>query len=274
MCLLAEAGQNLRGTVGIILFTRALLTLPLLLGERPSFDGWYGVTALLKHVLCEGFSLQHGRIRNRVQDDVVMRAGEVEQPEAVYVLLVFRRRNDSMDGTLDVAASQEGDRIARVHGKCGVLGLDPLPLVMDGVADLQRCDGLTEEQGEATEICVGADPAIADCRVLLRGEFCVLHISEMIFAFHFVYVDVAEVVLGKLKGNREEGVKRIQNFRMKQPCEPFDLVYVLLYKLRVVMLKVPVELRNIVDLHAIPDTRLRVKDATASRNITIELALV
>jgi hypothetical protein len=138
-----------------------------------------------------------------------------------------------VDGTPDIAASQERDGVAGIDGQCGILGLDPLPLVVDRIPDLQPRDGLAEEQRETTEICEGnvrnegisvgqrrctsvtADP-IAKGGKLLGCEFGILHIPDMVFAPFLVFVYVAEVVLRKLKRDGEKGVKRVQNFCVKE----------------------------------------------------------
>ena len=57
-----------------------------------------------------------------------------------------------MNGALHVAAGQERESIASVHGQGGVLRLDPLPLVVNRVPNLERGDRLTEEQGETPEV--------------------------------------------------------------------------------------------------------------------------
>ncbi len=43
---------------------------------------------------------------------------------------------------------------------------------------------------------VTRDPVVANGGVLLWREFGILHVSEVVFAFHLVLVDVAKVVLG------------------------------------------------------------------------------
>jgi hypothetical protein len=99
---------------------------------------------------------------------------EIEQPEPVDVLLVLRRHRDAargafshgprtepgraqahspVHGAADVPARQERQRVARVDGQRRVLRPDPAPLVVHRVADLQRGDGLAEEQREAAEVC-------------------------------------------------------------------------------------------------------------------------
>ena len=40
-----------------------------------------------------------------------------------------------------------------------------------------------------------ADPDVAKGRILLWGELGILHVSELVFAFHLVLVDVAEIVI-------------------------------------------------------------------------------
>jgi hypothetical protein len=58
-----------------------------------------------------------------------------------------------MDGALDITTSQELQSIAGVDGQGGILRLNPLPLVRVRVANLERSDGLTEEESEGPEVC-------------------------------------------------------------------------------------------------------------------------
>jgi hypothetical protein len=96
----------------------------------------------------------------------------------------------------------------------------------------------------------------------------------MVFAFHLVLVDVAEVVFGQFESNSKKGVEWVQYLRVEQPGEVLDFFNVVLNELRVVVLEVPVELRDVVYLYAIPDARLLVKNATTSGYVAIELALI
>ena len=68
------------------------------------------------------------------------------------MLYLFLENTVPMNSALHVAAGQERESIAGVHGQGGVLRLDPLPLVVDWVPDLERGDGLTEEEGETPEV--------------------------------------------------------------------------------------------------------------------------
>ena len=43
---------------------------------------------------------------------------------------------------------------------------------------------------------VTAGPGVANGRILLWGELGILHVSEVVFAFHLILVDVAEIVFG------------------------------------------------------------------------------
>ena len=52
-----------------------------------------------------------------------------------------------MYSALDVSAGQERQRIAGIDCERAVLGLHPLPLAGGVVADLERRDGLAEEEG-------------------------------------------------------------------------------------------------------------------------------
>ena len=39
-----------------------------------------------------------------------------------------------------------------------------------------------------------ADPGVAEGSILLWGELGILHVSEVVFAFHLILVDIAEIV--------------------------------------------------------------------------------
>ena len=84
-----------------------------------------------------------------------------------------------MHGALDVVRRQQVERVARVDGERRVLGLHPLPLAGDGVPDLQRRDGLAEEEREGAEVGVPTAPQ-TETSVLLGGEFAVFHVAEVV----------------------------------------------------------------------------------------------
>ena len=116
-----------------------------------------------------------------------------------------------VDGALDVSPGEEGERVARVDGERAVLGLDPLPLVRGVVPDLERGDRLAEEQRPGPEVRVALAPEAADLEVLLGRVLGVLHVPEVVLAFHLVPVNVREVVLWKLESDCEEDVQRIED---------------------------------------------------------------
>ena len=87
-----------------------------------------------------------------------------------------------MDGALDVAAGEESERVARVDGERAVLGLDPLPLARLVVPDLERGDGLAEEERPGAEVGVALAPEAADLEVLLGRVLGVLHVPEVILS--------------------------------------------------------------------------------------------
>ena len=85
-----------------------------------------------------------------------------------------------MHGALDVSARQERERVTRVDGEWAVLGLHPLPLAGGVVADLERSDGLAEEEGPRAEVGVSLAPELADLGVLLGRVLGVLHVAEVV----------------------------------------------------------------------------------------------
>ena len=138
------------------------------------------------------------------------------------------------------------------------MGLHPMPLLVHRVTNLKSGDGLTEEEGKAPEVAVSTDPDLANLLVLLRRELAILHVTEMILenirtepsrggrvaclALDFIFVNIREIVLRKLKGDGEKGVERVQNLRMERTSEFFNLVNVLLNNPGVILLEVTVEL--------------------------------
>ena len=85
-----------------------------------------------------------------------------------------------MDGTLDIARSQERQGVARVDGERAVLGLYPLPLARLGELDLKRGHGLAEEQSPGAEVGMSTAPEATELLVLLGGVLRVLHVAEVI----------------------------------------------------------------------------------------------
>ena len=96
------------------------------------------------------------------------------------MLLVLRGRGNSVNRALDVAAGQEGERITSIHGERRILRLHPLPLARLVTLDLERSDGLAEEQSPGAEVGVAAAPETADLLVLLRSVLGVLHVPEVV----------------------------------------------------------------------------------------------
>jgi hypothetical protein len=85
-----------------------------------------------------------------------------------------------VNGALDVAASQERQRVACVDRDGPVLWLHPLPLVLHVVPDLEGRYRLTEEERPRAEIGVPAAPGV-HLGILLGRELRVLHVSEVVF---------------------------------------------------------------------------------------------
>ncbi len=85
-----------------------------------------------------------------------------------------------VNSALDVSASQERQRVARVDGERAVLGLHPLPLARLVVPDLERRHWLAEEKGPGAEVRVPAAPETADLLVLLGRVLRVFHVAEVV----------------------------------------------------------------------------------------------
>ena len=85
-----------------------------------------------------------------------------------------------MDPAPDVPAREQVQRVARVDGQRPVLRLHPLPLARLVTLDLERSDGLAEEQSPGAEVGVAAAPETADLLVLLRSVLGILHVPEVV----------------------------------------------------------------------------------------------
>jgi hypothetical protein len=83
---------------------------------------------------------------------------EVENAEAINVLLVLRRNHHTVHSALDISTGEEGQGVTCVDGNGPVLWLDPLPLILDMVADLQGGDRLAEEQCPRAKVSVPTAP--------------------------------------------------------------------------------------------------------------------
>lgn len=68
------------------------------------------------------------------------------------MLLILRGCGDSVDRALDVAAGQEGERVAGVYCERRILRLDPLPFAGLVVLDLEGSNRLTEEERPRAEV--------------------------------------------------------------------------------------------------------------------------
>lgn len=119
--------------------------------------------------------------------------------------LVCGREADSVDRGFDVASSQEAEGVAGIDGQASVEGFGPFPLAGAVILDLQRSDGLTEEQSEGSEVGVAPGPETVGELLNLRGcELFVLHVSEMGFVVRVPAVRIDEEVRGELEGERDQ----------------------------------------------------------------------
>lgn len=118
--------------------------------------------------------------------------------------LVIRRRVHAVDAALQVAARDGAQRVADVDGDGRVLRLDPLPLALR-VEDLQRRDGLPEEEGDGSEVGVPWCEERADALVLLGRARLVVHVAQVVLALFVVDVVADELLLvGELEHDGEE----------------------------------------------------------------------
>lgn len=58
---------------------------------------------------------------------------------------------------------------------------------------------------------VTLNPKLSNLGVFLRSVLAVLHVAEVVLALDLVLMDVGEVVLRKLEGDRKEGVQVVED---------------------------------------------------------------
>lgn len=128
-----------------------------------------------------------------------------------------------MDGGLDVAARQEAQGVAGVDCQAPVEGLGPLPVPCLVVSDLQRRDGLPEEQGDCAEVGVSERPeAVAQLLELLGRELGVLHVPEVRLIVSLPPVRLGEEVGRQLQGEGDEMKERVEDLVVELFCEGLD----------------------------------------------------
>lgn len=83
-----------------------------------------------------------------------------------------------MDTRFQEPVRQETQAIRDIDRDTSRIRLDPLPLLTRR-ADLQRRDGLSEQEREGTEIRVALDPDVVEQGVLAGGAFVVFHVAQV-----------------------------------------------------------------------------------------------
>jgi hypothetical protein len=113
---------------------------------------------------------------------------------------------------LDVAAGEEAEGVAGVHGQAAVEGLGPLPVAGLVVADLQGGDGLAEQQRDGAEVRMAAGPEpVGQLLDLLVGELGVLHVPQVRLVVRLPPVHLGEEVRRQLQRQRDQVVEGIQD---------------------------------------------------------------
>lgn len=74
--------------------------------------------------------LQHGTIRNRIQNHMVIRPGKIQHSQPINPRLVLRRRMHPMNTRLDQPTRQCSKGVARVYRDRPILRSYPLPLAL------------------------------------------------------------------------------------------------------------------------------------------------
>lgn len=139
--------------------------------------GRNSVPALFELILNIPFPLEDGRV-DCAEREIVLRSGKVQQAETIDVALIWRRQRDTVNGRLDVVASEEAERVASVDSEAPIERLGPLPLARLVVLDLECRDGLAEEKSDGAQIRVAGRPeTIGKLLLLVLAEFGVLHVA-------------------------------------------------------------------------------------------------
>jgi hypothetical protein len=95
---------------------------------------------------------------------------------------------------------------------------------------------------------------LADLCIELWRTSGVVHVPEMIFAFHVIDVILDQLVLiGKLEDDGEEAEELVHNFFVALPAEVLDLLDVVLQSGRLSTLVVSVEFGKVIDLDIVYD---------------------
>lgn len=100
---------------------------------------------------------------------------------------------DAMDAGFDQPASERRQGVARVDGDGGVLRPDPFPLALR-VENLERGNRLTEEERDRAEVSVARRVQIADLLIVLGAARSIVHVPQVVLAFHIVLVVAHELV--------------------------------------------------------------------------------
>lgn len=116
-----------------------------------------------------------------------------------------------MHGGLDISACQETQSVAGVDGETAVEGLSPLPFTSLVVSDLQRSNGLSEEESDGAEVGVAARPqAVVELLNLLGCELGVLHVPQVRLVMCLPFVKAGEEIFGELQSEGDEVVQGVQ----------------------------------------------------------------
>jgi hypothetical protein len=104
---------------------------------------------------------------------------------------------------------------------------------------------------------------LADLCVELWRTSSIVHVPEMVFAFHVVNVILDQLVsIGKLEDDGKEAEELIHDFFVALPAEILDLLDVVLQNGRLNTLVVSIEFGKIVDLDVVDD-RFRESERSA-----------
>lgn len=131
--------------------------------------------ALVRHASRNAHALKDRAIRERLQENVIVRHRKVECPEALVPALIRRGLHDAVDRRLVEPTGEELHRVARIDDECVVDVSHPTPAVVRREY-LQSSDRLASKDGNAADVWDGTinvnDPASKKANVTRSTDQC------------------------------------------------------------------------------------------------------
>ncbi|KAI3488244.1 hypothetical protein L1887_47783 [Cichorium endivia] len=163
------------------------------------------------------------RLFDRLEADIVVEEGKVEDAETGVVGLVGRRGHDTVDGLLEVSARDKVHRIAQVDDERIVAVLDQPPLVI-GHEHLERSDRLAPQDRDRVEVRMALQSHPTELVVVLLVGGVVHGVSEQIQAALLgLLAQLPQMIRRQLEYERQHAQDLAQDHRMVESCKLLDL---------------------------------------------------